>query len=188
MVSSETGIPADLVRNRPDVRSAEQALIAATANVGVATADMLPSIELSGSISDGSSQSWSFGPTISLPIFNQALLSAQRDVAISEAKQAEITWRQSILDAIQDVQSANSTWKRDREKVEFLKRSMESYSRSLDLSLETYEAGVTNLLDLLDTDRSLASARIQFANALRAMSINWASLQIALGAGAEVEK
>lgn len=187
-VSTDTGIPADLVRNRPDVRSAEQALIVATANVGVATADMLPSITLTGTVSDSNSQSWSFGPTINLPIFNQGRLAAQRDVAISQAKQAEITWRQSILDAMQDVQSANSAWRRDREKVDFLKRSMDAYSRSLDLSIETYEAGVTDLLDVLDTDRSLASARIQFANALRAMSVNWATLQIALGAGAEVQK
>lgn len=181
----DTGIPADLLRNRPDVRSAEQDLIAATAEIGVAIANMLPSISLSGSITDFKTTSWSFGPTITLPIFNQGALAAERDLAVSEAKQAEITWRQTVLDAVQDVQSANSAWLRDRDKVKFLKQSVESYQRSLDLSLETYEAGVMTLLDLLDTDRSLAAARIDFADSLRDMSTNWATLQVALGAGAK---
>lgn len=183
----DTGIPADLLRNRPDIRSAEQDLIAATAQIGVAVANMLPSISLSGSITDFSTNSWSFGPTLTLPIFNQGALSAERDVAISEAKQAEITWRQTVLDAVQDVQSANSAWLRDRDKVNFLRQSVESYQRSMDLSFETYTAGVMTLLDLLDTDRSLASARIDFANSLRDMSTNWATLQVALGAGARAE-
>lgn len=185
-VKYDTGIPVDLIRNRPDIRSAEQSLVASTANIGVATADMLPSIQLSGTISGLSAATWSFGPSIDLPIFNQASLAAQRNVAISETKQAEIAWRQTILDAIQDVQTANSAWLRDRDKVKFLKLSMDAYNRSLDLSLKTYEVGITGLLDVLDTDRSLASARIEFANALRSMSINWATLQIALGAGSSV--
>lgn len=183
-VEYDTGIPADLIRNRPDIRSAEQALIAATANVGVAIADMLPSISLSGTISTSEVTSWSFGPSLSLPVFNQGALAARRDVAISQARQAEINWRQTVLGAVEDVQAANSAWIRDREKVDLLRESMDAYQRSLDLSFQTYEAGATTRLELLDTDRSLASARIQFANALRDLSIDWATLQIALGAGA----
>ncbi len=185
-VEYDTGIPADLLRSRPDVRSAEQALIAATAEIGVATANMLPSITLSGSITASGTNTWSFGPSISLPVFNQGSLRASRDVAISEAKQAEITWRQTVLDAVEDVQAANSAWLRDREKVKLLRQSMESYERAFELSLEAYEAGVTTLLDLLDTDRSLASARLDFADALREMSVDWATLQVSLGAGARV--
>ncbi|MCB1823013.1 MAG: TolC family protein, partial [Candidatus Competibacteraceae bacterium] len=89
------------------------------------------------------------------------------------------------LDAVEDVQSANSAWRRDREKVQLLKNSMDAYQRALDLSMQTYEAGVTTLLDLLVTDRSLASARLSFADALRTLSVDWATLQIALGAGAD---
>lgn len=181
----DTGIPADLLRNRPDIRAAEQDLIAATANIGVATADMLPSLELSGTVSDLRAGIWSFGPTLTLPIFNQGALAAERDIKVSEAKQAEITWRQTVLNAVEDVQSANSAWRRDHEKVQLLKNSMDAYQRALDLSMQTYKAGVTTLLDLLVTDRSLASARLSFADALRTLSVDWATLQIALGAGAD---
>ena len=145
---------------------------------------MLPSIELTGSITDFGTGSWSFGPTLTLPVFNQGALAAERDVKISEAKQAEITWRQTVLSAVEDVQAANSAWLRDRDKVRLLQQSMNAYQRALNLSMQTYEAGVTTLLDLLVTDRSLASVRLDFADALRTMSVDWATLQVSLGAGA----
>lgn len=182
-VPTNTGIPADLVRNRPDVRSAEQNLVASTASVGVATADMLPSVTLSGSIVSADTLSWQFGPAINLPVFNQPQLAAQRRVAVSQARQAEITWRQTILDAVRDVQTANSAWLRDKSKVDNLGNAVKAYERSLALASQTYRAGITDLLNVLDTDRSLASARIAYANALRAMAVNWATLQVALGAG-----
>lgn len=181
-----TGIPADLLRNRPDVRAAEQSLKSAVADIGVAKANRFPSLTLSGSLTD-ENNAWNFGPILSLPIFNQGALSASQSQAQSAAKIAELQYRQTVLEAVQDVQSASSTWLRGQEKVEKLQASVNSYNRALDLSLETYQVGVMTLLDLLDTDRSLASARLSFAQALRDLSKNWANLQIALGAGAAVQ-
>ena len=182
----ETGVPADLLRNRPDVRSAEQSLRAAVANVGVAEAARLPSLSLSGTITSND-DSWSFGPILSLPIFNQGALKANLDQSASAAREAALQYRQTVLEAVEDVQSANSAWLRDRKKVDWLQQAVTSYDRSLELSLATYQAGVMTLLDLLDTDRSLASARLQYAAALRDLSVDWATLQIALGAGAQPE-
>ncbi|MDB6453607.1 efflux transporter outer membrane subunit [Falsirhodobacter sp. 20TX0035] len=178
------GIPADLVRNRPDVRQAERQFAQAVAQVGVATAQLYPSVTLSGSVSEGGSNGWSFGPSIAQAILNQPQLRAAREEAASEARQSEIAWRQSVLDAVEDVQSANSTFRRDGRRVALLNRSVNSYQRALDLSQQNFEAGALSLLDLLDTDRSLASARLSLASALRDQAVDWATLQIALGAGA----
>ena len=80
---------------------------------------------------------------------------------VAEVGVAEIQYWQTVLDAVEDVQSANSAWQRDREKVDRLLQAVNSYTRALDLSQQTYQVGVMTLLDLLDTDRSLASARLQ---------------------------
>ncbi|WP_435167269.1 efflux transporter outer membrane subunit [Falsirhodobacter sp. 1013] len=178
------GIPADLVRNRPDVRQAERQFAQAVAQVGVATAQLYPSVTLSGSVSEGGNNNWSFGPSIAQAILNQPQLRAARQEAASEARQSEIAWRQTVLDAVEDVQSANSTFRRDGRRVALLNRSVNSYQRALDLSQQNFEAGALSLLDLLDTDRSLASARLSLASALRDQAVDWATLQIALGAGA----
>ncbi|BFM07911.1 efflux transporter outer membrane subunit [Halioxenophilus aromaticivorans] len=183
----KNGVPADLLRNRPDVRSAEYALQSAVAEVGVAQANRLPSLNLTGTVSS-SQDSWSFGPLLSLPIFNQGALAASKRQVEAQARVAEIQYRQTVLDAVEDVQSANSAWQRDREKVDRLNQAVNSYTRALDLSQQTYQVGVMTLLDLLDTDRSLASARLQYAAALRDLSVDWATLQIALGAGGSVAK
>ncbi|HEY0212962.1 MAG TPA: efflux transporter outer membrane subunit [Paenirhodobacter sp.] len=181
-----TGVPADLLRNRPDVRSAEMSFASATAAVGVATADLLPSVTLSGSATRGGNNGWSFGPTISLPVLSQPRLGAARDKAQSEARQAEITWRNTVLGAVEDVQAAHSRWTRDRSTVTLLGSSAENYARALQLSRDSYEQGALSLLDLLDTDRSLATARLSQASAIRSLAVDWATLQVATGAGAYV--
>lgn len=182
--NTATGVPADLVRNRPDVRSAERSLAAAVANVGVSTAAMLPSVTLTGSISAGGGNPWTFGPTLTQAVFNQPALKAARDASVSEARQAEIAWRQAVLGAVEDVQTANSQRLRDGQTVSLLQRAENSYQRALDLSRQNYEAGALSLLDLLDADRSLATAQTSLASAVRTQAVDYATLQIALGAGA----
>ncbi|QUS36181.1 efflux transporter outer membrane subunit [Falsirhodobacter algicola] len=178
------GIPADLVRNRPDVRQAEREYASAVADLGYATAQLYPSVTLSGSVTEGGSNSWSFGPSLSLALLNRPQLIATRDEAAATAREAEVTWRQTVLEAVEDVQDANSTWRRDGQTVSLLNRSVNSYSRALELSQQNFEAGALSLLDLLDTDRSLASARLSLADAIRDQAVDWATLQVALGAGA----
>ncbi len=106
---ARTGVPADLLRNRPDVRSAEADLAAAVANVGVAEAALYPALSLSGTVGrTDATDAWSFGPQLSLPVFNQGLLKASRDAQLSVARQAEIAWRASINEAVEDIQVAQS--------------------------------------------------------------------------------
>ncbi|HEC59278.1 hypothetical protein LCGC14_0808740 [marine sediment metagenome] len=183
----DVGIPADLLHNRPDIRSAEAMLAAAVANVGVAEAQLYPSIALSGTLSEtAGTSSWSFGPSIVLPILNRGLLSANRDEAESLAKQSEINWRSAILSAVEDVQVAQSNLAQQRQRSIAFNEAAEFYTQAFTLAQENYRAGAITLLELLDTDRSTASARISSASAINDMAKAWATLQIALGAGQKV--
>lgn len=182
---AKTGIPADLLRNRPDVRSAEADLAAAVAEVGVAEAQLYPSLTLTGSVGrDDSVDGWSFGPSLSLPVFNQGLLRANRDAQVSVAKQAEITWRASVRQAVEDVHVGQSNLTHYRQRAALLRRAADEYGRALALAQENYRNGAITLLDLLETDRNTASARISAASAINDAAQAWASLKIATGAGA----
>ena len=182
-----TGVPADLLRNRPDVRSAEADLAAAVANVGVAEAALYPALSLSGTVGrTDATDAWSFGPQLSLPVFNQGLLKASRDAQLSVARQAEIAWRASINEAVEDVQVTQSNLSRARQRVQLLRTAASDYSRALTLAQENYRNGAITLLNLLETDRNTNAARISAASATNEAAQAWATLKIATGAGAAV--
>jgi multidrug efflux system outer membrane protein len=184
-----TGLPADLLRNRPDIQSSQQDLVQALAEIGVATADMLPSISLTGSVSDSSgSNSWAFGPSISLPIANQGVLQATRSRRISEARTADIAYRTQIASAVEDVQRNQSNLRRYRQRVATLDKAAAAYDRAYSLARTNFEAGALPLVDLLDADRQRAVARLSAASARNDASKEWALLQISTGAGAAVAK
>ena len=185
--SIDIGIPVDLLHNRPDIRSAEALLTAAVADVGIAESKLYPSISLSGTLSETAGTSaWSFGPSIVLPILNRDSLSASRDVAESLAKQAEINWRSAILSAVEDVHVAQSNLTQQRQRSKAFNEAASFYKQAFTLAQENYRAGAITLLELLDTDRSTAAARISSASAINDMAKAWATLQIALGAGQKI--
>ncbi|TMV13146.1 efflux transporter outer membrane subunit [Arenibacterium halophilum] len=182
--SAAAGIPADLLRNRPDLRAAEAELAAATARVGVSAAQLYPSLQLGGtvSISDGVT-SWSYGPQLSIPVLSRGVLKANRDAAIARADQARLAWRGAVLGAVEEVQAAQSDYLRNRRAVAAYQRSVASFERVVSLSRETYEGGTTTLLDYLEVQRSLAAARMTLASGLRDLAASWARLQVAAGKG-----
>ncbi len=180
-----TGVPADLLRNRPDVRSAEADLAAAVAEVGVAEAALYPSLSLTGTVGrTENANAWSFGPQLSLPVFNQGQLRASRDAQLSVAKQSEIAWRSAVVSAVQDVQVAQSNLSRYRQRAALLRTAADDYGHALALAQQNYRNGAITLLDLLETDRNTASARISAASAVNDAAQAWATLKIATGAGA----
>lgn len=180
---SKAGVPADLLRNRPDVRSAERNFAAAVASVGVAEAALYPSVSLSGTVTASGSNTWSFGPSITLPIANQTVLRANRDAAISQARQAELSWRAQVLSAVQETQSAQSSYLRNRRALAAQQAASASYSRAVELSQVTYSAGTTTLLTLLDAERSRASSRLSVAASVQKLANSWITLQVAAGRG-----
>lgn len=180
---TSTGVPADLIRNVPAVRFAERNLAAAVANVGVAEAALYPSLTLNGTLTEGTTGTWSFGPSINLPIFNRGVLNAQRDIAAAAAEEAEITWRAAVLDAVEAVEVGYSAFSNSRRALASLNRAVASNDEALDLSRETFEAGALTLLDLLETERNASTERLSLAAARRDLANDWITLQIATGRG-----
>lgn len=192
--ATRTGVPADLIRNRPDIRAAERRLQAATAQIGVAEADLYPSIELGGSIGAarnfntrvGNLTSWSFGPTLSLPIFNGGALKAQVKIARSDAEQQYLTWKSTVLNAVEEVENAQSALIRDYQTVAAQRKVVDTFDQTLVLARESYRGGASTILDVLDAERNVADARLALASAIRQLARDYVSLNVAIGGGAEI--
>jgi len=186
-VPSQAGIPADLIRNRPDIRSAERSLASATAAIGVTESQLYPSISLAGSIAGGTTERWSLGPSLNIPLLNRGVLKANLEVAESQARQAEIAYRQTVLTAVEEVQSAIALclgWHRQLNSQESAERAAASVLR---LSRESYRGGAITLTEVLDAERQLANSRLSTADALRNYTASWVQMHIATGQGWRAE-
>jgi multidrug efflux system outer membrane protein len=189
----KSGIPADLIRNRPDIRVAERNLAAATANIGVAESQLYPTITLSGAISPsyvkqagvsgGGLTTWSFGPSLSLPIFDGGRLRANVDIAKSDAKVQYLTWKAAVLNGVEEVENALTAVRHDAETVESLKAQVKTTQESLELSTASYKDGASSLLDVLDAQRNVSTAQASLAAAVQQMAKDYVSLNVAIGGG-----
>ena len=180
---SAIGWPADLVRNRPDIRSAERNLAAATAAVGVAQAQLYPSLVIDGDVAVATDDSWAFGPGLSLPLLSRGVLRANRNVAISTARQAELDWRNLVLIAIEEVQTALTLCVNWRRQVVFLERAARESEEVLRLSRESYAGGLITLTDVLDAERAYSANRLAVADGVRNWVVSWAQVQVTTGKG-----
>jgi multidrug efflux system outer membrane protein len=187
-----SGVPADLIRNRPDIRVAERNLAAATADIGVAISQLYPTIALSGSISpsyvrpvggNGGLTSWSFGPTLTLPIFDGGRLRANVDISKSTAKTQYLAWKQTVLEAVEEVENALSAVRRDAQTVAALRAQVKTTQETLDLSTASYKDGASSLLDVLDAQRQVSLAQASLAAAVQQMAKDYVSLNVAVGGG-----
>jgi multidrug efflux system outer membrane protein len=188
-----SGIPADLIRNRPDIRVAERNLAAATANIGVAISQLYPTITLSGAISPsyvkaagisgGGLTSWSFGPTLTLPIFDGGRLRANVDISKSDAKTQYLAWKQTVLQAVEEVENALSAVRRDALTVNALRAQVKTTQETLELSTASYKDGASSLLDVLDAQRQVSLAQASLAASVQQMAKDFVSLNVAIGGG-----
>lgn len=183
------GVPANLLRNRPDIRVAERQLAAATAAVGVATAQLYPSLSLNGSITatdseiSGYSDNWGFGPAINIPILNRGVLDANRRVAESEARQAELEWRSTVRTAVEEVQRGLSRTMYLQKQVSALEETLVYSRRVLELSRSAYRAQEVVLTEVLDAEIALSRDRLSLAAAYRDYALAWSQLQVSGGKG-----
>lgn len=187
------GIPADLLRRRPDVRAAERRVAEATAKIGSAEADRYPDLSLSGSLSGSafrlgdlaraSSISSSLGPSIPAPIFDAGNRLAPRDAAEAERDQDLIAWRASVLSAIEDVENALVALGGARKKAMQLSAAVNGCWKAEDLSRAQFEVGKAGLLDVLDVERSLYSAEDTLIESQVAIAKDQVTLAKALGGG-----
>jgi len=177
------GVPADLVRNRPDVLSAERNLAAATAAIGVAQAQLYPSLTLSGTLSYESFDQWSFTRGLVVPVLNRGALLGTKDARIARARETELAWRSAVLAAIEEVQIALREARSWQEQSQILHRATQATRRLETLTAERFNLGQVALNDVLDAKKQVAEMQRRQAGARRQYALAWARLQVASGAG-----
>jgi multidrug efflux system outer membrane protein len=188
-----TGIPADVLVMRPDVRRAERQLAQYTAKIGQAEAALYPSVTLTGSVSTtglktgdlgkNSSIGWSFGPTVSAPIFNGGKLRAGVEIAEAQRDQYHVAWRSAVLSALEDVENAIVSLAQERVRIQSLSKAAERYRQATRLSRSLYETGSSSFLDVLDAERSLYTAEDSLLQSRVAIATDYIALSKALGGG-----
>ena len=191
------GMPAELLRRRPDIRRAERELAAATARVGVATAQLYPRFTLIGAfgfdaskithIADYSSHYYAIGPGISWPIFTAGRIRAAIRVQNAQQEQALSAYEQTVLNALRDVEDALVGYSRDRMRRESLAEAVSANHTAVDLAQQQYAQGVVDFLTVLEAQRSLYGAEDQLAQVDARISTDVVALYKALGGGWEVE-
>jgi multidrug efflux system outer membrane protein len=187
------GIPADVLLRRPDVRAAERRLAATTARIGQAEANRYPSVSLTGNISTSalrlgdlaknSSIGWSFGPTLSVPIFNGGELAAAVDVARAQRDQSDSAFRLTVLTALQDVEDALVGLRQERLRLASLGRAAAASGEAARLSRSLYGSGGASFLDVLDAERSAYGAEESLLQSRIALANQFVALNKALGGG-----
>jgi outer membrane protein, multidrug efflux system len=187
------GLPSTLARRRPDIRRAEAQLHAATAEVGVAVAQLYPDISLTGQVgtratkarylAHWSSLFWSVGPSISLPIFEGGALRANVRVAKAQAGEAALQYRQTVLSALQDVDNALVNYRTEQDRRAALERTVDANRVSLQLATDSYRKGITPFVTVLDAERQLAQTREQLAQSTVNVTTDLIALYKSLGGG-----
>jgi NodT family efflux transporter outer membrane factor (OMF) lipoprotein len=187
------GIPADLLRRRPDLRKAERDLAAQTARIGAAKAQRFPRITLSGNIGldalnlddlvgrDSLSTGASNG--ISWPVFKAGAIMKNIELQWELQDQALLAYKGVLLTALEDVENALTSYSYELARREYLLKQSQSAQRSAEISRKQYSSGLIDFQSVLDTERSLLSSQDQVAQSDAQVIINLISLYKALGGG-----
>jgi NodT family efflux transporter outer membrane factor (OMF) lipoprotein len=187
------GDPTALLRHRPDIRAAERTLAADTAKIGQAEAARYPSLKLLGIIGLGGTNPSDLTKlddfsSIAAPMLSWNFLDFGRNAArVTQANEvrneAEMKYRQTVLDALRDAEDALSRFRHGRISVATLARAKVSADQALALAQQRYRAGTTNLIDVLDSSRQQVSAQQNLVQAEASLTRSFVAIQKALGLG-----
>jgi len=185
---ADIGIPADLLRNRPDIRIAERLYYVAVAQTGVETAQLYPALSLSGEITlssfgGASGMEYFFGPTLRLPALPDGSRRAQVEVQQSRVRQSQTSWQSSVIDAIEEVENALVEYSGSRASVSSARKTVQLYRESVDLTRALIGQDGATVRDLLDSEQSVATANILLSQNLRSLGRNFIALNVSLGSG-----
>jgi outer membrane protein, multidrug efflux system len=187
------GLPSEILESRPDVREAEQNMIAANANIGLAKAALYPSISLTGSLGGESvelgdvlksaSRIWSYGLSLNLPIFNGGALSSRVDQASAKQKQALQSYIGTVATAFKEVNDALVNL-RQYKAIEVIAESKKTTTQAmLDVAQNRYKSGYSGYLDVLEAQRSHIEASQSFVQSRQNTLTATVNLFKALGGG-----
>jgi len=186
-------LPSALLERRPDIRAAEENLVSANAQIGVAKAALLPRISLTGAFGgeskdlsalvQSSGRIWSIGFALSLPIFTAGRLDAEVDATRARERQALATYQKSIQTAFREVADALVNVEQTRATVVDLEDSVDAARNTLRLATRRYEAGYAAYLNVLDAQRSLNLSQLLLIRNRQALLAASVDLMKALGGG-----
>jgi multidrug efflux system outer membrane protein len=189
------GNPADLLRRRPDIRMAERTLAAATARIGVATADLFPRVTWVGSVSleanqlsgwaEAGADAYSFGPRISWAALDLGRVRARIKAAGARAEAELANYEKAVLTALEETENALVEVSRAREREQRLAAAARAAIEARTLAEQRYQAGVADYLTVLDAQRTQLAAESQLAQARTRLATALAALYKALGGGWE---
>jgi outer membrane protein, multidrug efflux system len=190
------GVPSTLARRRPDIRQAEAQLHAATANVGVAIASFYPDVSLTGNfglraidasfLTNWASAFYSFGPSVSVPLFQGGQLTANLRLARAQTVDAALNYRGTVLNALREVEDALVGYRTDRAARDQLIDTVRSAQTTLSLARDRYLHGMADFIQVLNAEQTLFSARQSLVQADMALRNDVVALYTALGGGWEI--
>jgi multidrug efflux system outer membrane protein len=191
------GLPAALLLRRPDVRQAEQQLIAANAGIGVAEAAFYPTISLTGMFGGlspdlsnlfGKGETWSIGAGLTGPIFQGGSLRSQQRVAVAQFEQARLQYEQVVNNALGEVSTALSALARLAEAEKERQRAVNAYGEAVRLSTLRYTSGLSAYFEVIDAQENLLNAENLRAQVRHDRLVALVSFYKALGGGWQAEE
>ncbi len=187
------GLPSDLLRQRPDIRKAEREVAAATAQIGVSTADLFPRFSLTGSFGfmDESAEdlSWSAGhflrtsPAFRWPIMNFRRLLSAVDASRAIRDESLARYEKAVLNSLEEVENALVTLSREKRRAQALVEAVQANDVARRLAEELYQAGAQSYLAVLDAETALYDAQDQLARSRLHRTLGLVALYKALGGG-----
>ncbi len=191
--SVPSGLPSEILERRPDLRQAEQSLVAANARIGQAKAAYYPSISLTGffgaesstlsGLFDAQARFWQFAGSAAQTVFDAGRTKSQVGAAQARQQQALAQYQSAIQNAFKDALDALVAQRKAREVTEADQKRIDALQSSMKLAQLRYDNGVSSLLDVLDTERALLDAQLNRVEAQRAQLAATADLFKALGGG-----
>jgi NodT family efflux transporter outer membrane factor (OMF) lipoprotein len=192
------GVPAELLRRRPDIRQAERQLAGATARIGAAIANLFPTAAVTAGIGSETGehaltktppfggQIWSAGPAAYWPLLDFGRLDALIDIQELQAHELLVNYRRTIITAVEEVDDAIKQYRAQQQRLRELSVALEQGRRAVKLATERYERGIADFLYLLDAQRQEYEIEDQNAVAREAVVIQYIALYKALGGGWEL--
>ncbi len=191
------GLPSTLLERRPDLREAEQNLVAANAQVGVAKANLFPSITLTGaggsvsgalsSLFKGPARAWSVGGELMQPLLNSQRNLYQLDLADAQKRQALLQYQKSVQTAFREVSDALIARQQDAEVQAAQEAQVDAQRRANTIALARYRVGYASYFNVIDADRDLFTAELSLSAARLNTQLSLVQLYRALGGGWQVE-
>lgn len=188
-----TGLPADLLRRRPDIRMAERQLAAQTARIGMAAAELYPSFSLSGSfylqaehfsdLGNYSSKSTAYGPGLRWRVFEGGRLRSLIRAEEARTRQALVHYEQTVLSAVEEVETALVAYEQELLREQALGRAVQASENSVRLVQSLYRSGLTNFQNVLDAQRTLFRLQDRLAASRGTVVVDLIRVYKALGGG-----